>query len=301
MNRIQLGMILSLVALAPLTGCVSQSEADKYQALYRKSQEQNAALKHQLDEARARNEALASRGPATDPRTAEQLDAMLSENDRLAKALADAESQLRSLAVSGPILPAELDHQLVQLAASNPELMTYDPDLGMVKFQSDLTFALGSANVRESAEPTLRKLAQIANSTAAAGYELRIVGHTDNVPIGRAETRAAHPTNWHLSVHRAISVRNVLESAGVPAVKTGVAGYGQYRPVVANSSKGAEPNRRVEIFLLPTTAREVANASVSKPAATSNTSSNAGPTAPTSPVMPVVNRAEQPEYEEAYK
>ena len=45
-------------------------------------------------------------------------------------------------------------------------------------------------------------------------FDLVVAGHTDDVPIKKAATKAKHPTNWHLSVHRAISVANVKVTSG---------------------------------------------------------------------------------------
>ena len=56
----------------------------------------------------------------------------------------------------------------------------------------------------------------------------------------------------HLSAHRAIAVRNVLGNAGVPWERMSVMGWGEYRPAVPNNpSTGTAANRRVEIFLTP--------------------------------------------------
>ncbi|MCA9300137.1 MAG: OmpA family protein, partial [Phycisphaerales bacterium] len=59
-----------------------------------------------------------------------------------------------------------------------------------------------------------------------------------------------HPTNMHLSCHRAISVRRELIGMGVSSQKILAAGWGEMRPLVPNASNGNTPqNRRVEIYL----------------------------------------------------
>ena len=78
-----------------------------------------------------------------------------------------------------------------------------------------------------------------------------MVGHTDNMPISKPDTRAKHPTNMHLSTHRAISVRDALVADGITANRVQVAGYGEFRPVAENGTRGSATNRRVEIFLTP--------------------------------------------------
>lgn len=238
-------LLMAAMATVGATGCVAQREADDLRTLYRKSQEQIIDLQAQLEEANARIAAL--QGAGMDQA---QLAELMAERDRLRAALADAEARLRE-AGQQVALPEPLDAALRELAGQYPELMEYDAARGMVKFRSDLTFPLGSAEVGPQARTTLNRLAEVLRSPAAAGYEVRIVGHTDAVPVSNPATKAKHPNNWYLSAHRAISVRDVLEQAGVEPTRLGVAGYGQYRPVVPNDSRGqAEQNRRVEIYLL---------------------------------------------------
>jgi flagellar motor protein MotB len=161
-------------------------------------------------------------------------------NDRLLQQV--AQLQL------GP-LPPDLASALEDLALAYPDLLSFDAQRGMVGLASDFTFDLGSDVLKADADLTILPLADILNSEVAAAFEVRIVGHTDNVPILRAETRRKHASNLHLSVHRAIAVRNALVDAGVKPVRVEVAGAGEFRPLVPNGPKGAGENRRVEIFL----------------------------------------------------
>jgi hypothetical protein len=55
----------------------------------------------------------------------------------------------------------------------------------------------------------------------------------------------------HLSVHRAIAVRNALVNSGVTPDHVRVAGDGEFHPLIANTSGGTAENRRVEIYLVP--------------------------------------------------
>lgn len=243
MRTINTWMILAVVAMVAV-GCVAQREADDLKTLYRNSQEQVVDLQERLAEAQARISALM--GDAGSETNA--LANAIAERDRLRAALDEAEDRLRN--ASNVVLPPELDDALSRLAAANPQLMSYDAARGMVKLRSDLTFGLGSADVSAGASGTLTKLAGIFKSASASSYEVRVVGHTDNVPIKNVGTRAKHPTNWHLSVHRAISVMQVLGKAGVPNSRMSVAGYGEFQPVAVNAVGGAEANRRVELYLV---------------------------------------------------
>ena len=240
MNRGMTWMLIATVALTSV-GCVAQREADDLRTLYRKSQEQVLDLQARLEEANTRLAALQAAG-AGDEALMQQL------TDALA-ALEDAKAQIRALSQQS-VLPPELDAALKQLAASNPDIMEYDPDLGMVKFRSDLTFALGSTQVSTAAQQTLGSLAGVLKSPAAMGYEVRVVGHTDNVPVSNPANRQRFGDNWGLSAFRAISVKNVLQSSSVSPTRIEIAGRGEFAPVVGNGAQGAEQNRRVEIFLV---------------------------------------------------
>jgi chemotaxis protein MotB len=77
------------------------------------------------------------------------------------------------------------------------------------------------------------------------------VGHTDDTPIKKANTKARHDTNWELSLHRGAQVVHALSKHGLQEARMGAAGYSMYQPVVANSSDAnKQKNRRVEIFVL---------------------------------------------------
>ena len=243
-------------------GCVSQRYVDDLNMLYRRSQEQVLDLRAQLEEKETEIDVIRAAMSNQDPTLSEKLQKAVSGHDRLSKALAEAESRLRSIGSETALDPA-MDAALVNLSKSNPQLMTYDSEMGMVQFQSDLTFNLGSTDVNKQALQSLDKLAQLLKSPTGNQYRVRIEGHTDNVPIGRPATRAQHPTNWHLSVHRAIAVKDALVHAGVNAKRMGVAGFGEHRPVAPNGPKGNKANRRVEIYLV----RESTRAALSAPPA----------------------------------
>lgn len=246
-------MVLCVLAIAML-GCVSQRRADELETLYRRSQEQVIDLRAQLEEAQARIKALQSTPAAMDPEMLAKLEAAMAERDALAKALAQAEDSLRNAGRASIALPEDLNQALIDLAQSNPNLIEYDAQRGMLRFRSDLTFPSGSTEVTGDARNSLGKLADILKSSSASNYETRVVGHTDNVPVSKPATKAKHPDNWYLSVHRSIAVMEILRSAGVPPVRLSVVGQGEYRPVVNTTGKtGAEANRRVEIYLVPNT------------------------------------------------
>ncbi len=140
---------------------------------------------------------------------------------------------------------------LAAFAAANSDLLSYDTAKGRIRLLSDVTFTLASDQVKEQTKPVLAALAQICSAEQAEDCRVLIVGHTDDVPIVHEETKAKHPTNWHLSVHRAIAVKDVLKKH-MPEDRLAVMGFGEFKPIAENApnKQGNPLNRRVEIFVI---------------------------------------------------
>ncbi|MBN1509780.1 MAG: OmpA family protein [Sedimentisphaerales bacterium] len=150
-------------------------------------------------------------------------------------------------------LPAELNSALEDLARQHGNMIEYDPNHGLVKFKSDLLFEKGSDQVTSSAAEAIKALCGILNSDQAKDFHIIVAGHTDDIPIRRAQTQMQHPSNWYLSSHRAISVLNSLQNCGITPTRLSTRGFGEYRPVAPNApNKGGNPkNRRVEVYIVP--------------------------------------------------
>ena len=156
------------------------------------------------------------------------------------------------LLLGGAALPVELSTMLEDFARKQPDLVTYDASRGLVKFRSDLLFDKGSDTVAASAIEAVKSLCTIMNSEQGKNFDIIIAGHTDDIPILKSDTRAKHPTNWHLSVHRAIAVLNIMESSNIASKRLSARGFGEFRPIAENKpNKGGNPqNRRVEIYIV---------------------------------------------------
>jgi len=243
--------------LAPaLGGCVNQQEYDRLYQTNRALEERNVALQQELESQESTVELLRSRVREADETLADARDRNAELNAellRLEENYRSLNERLSNVAVT-PLDPAT-DSALRELAATHGDIIIYDERQGMLRFRSDLTFASGSTELTGGARQVLGQLANVLAAQEGLNYDIRVVGHTDNVPVSRPATRAKHPTNMHLSVHRAISVRNALVDAGVSPVRVQAAGWGPYRPAVPNPpSGGVAANRRVEIYLVPSTA-----------------------------------------------
>ncbi|HXF99552.1 MAG TPA: OmpA family protein [Bacteroidota bacterium] len=115
----------------------------------------------------------------------------------------------------------------------------------VVRLAEELLFASGSATLKQSSLASLDMLASILKTVP---NEIRIEGHTDDVPIHTAE----FPSNWHLSVARAVSTGEYLtKRQGVRAEKITIVGLADLTPLVPNdSAENRARNRRVEIVIV---------------------------------------------------
>ncbi len=246
-----------------VSGCVSLDDHRRLEALNRNLAAEKESLNQELFDARTGTDSLRARTDSLERELAskdELLANLRSENELLDEMRKTAQAALEEMAgkqfgdiaITAPKLPEALDNALKRFADEHPSGVIYDSVRGTVRWKADLLFALGSDVVRESSMEALRGFSEIIKSPAAADFEVIVVGHTDNRPISRPKTKAKHPTNWHLSAHRAISVAHMLRKNGYSQERIGVMGYGEYRPVADNATeKGASQNRRVEIYLVP--------------------------------------------------
>ncbi|HEX3985348.1 MAG TPA: flagellar motor protein MotB [Acidobacteriaceae bacterium] len=92
-------------------------------------------------------------------------------------------------------------------------------------------------------------LDRVTARLAATPYDLRIEGHTDNVPIHTAR----FASNWELSTARASELTKLLiVHYGFAPARLSAAGYGEFHPFASNdSADGRSQNRRVDIIVLP--------------------------------------------------
>ncbi len=113
-----------------------------------------------------------------------------------------------------------------------------------ISFEDALFFDFGKADINTGGLAFLEKMAV---SIYKFPYTVRVEGHTDNVPIHTNR----FPTNWELSIARAVSVVKYFVDVGnINPQRLSAVGYGESRPLVSNSSPANHAkNRRVEIVL----------------------------------------------------
>ena len=108
-----------------------------------------------------------------------------------------------------------------------------------------MLFDFGKAAINPGGLDFLNKLAALIQKVP---YPVRVEGHTDNVPIRTVR----FPSNWELSIARAVSVvKYFAESGKINPQRLSAVGYGETRPLMPNdSTTNRARNRRVEIVLV---------------------------------------------------
>ncbi len=123
-------------------------------------------------------------------------------------------------------------------------MIRHGPDWLEIEIRTDILFPSGVAQLSLPADAVLRSLAGIL---APFDNPLRVEGFTDNVPIASN----LYPSNWELSAARAASVARLFSAHGVRQDRLGIVGWGEVRPVAANSTlEGRNQNRRVLVVVM---------------------------------------------------
>lgn len=119
---------------------------------------------------------------------------------------------------------------------------------GLVISLDGTFFDSGSDQLRPEGRELLEGIAQ---DLLAMDNQIRIEGHTDNVPINTLR----FPSNWELSTARSTSiVAYLVEKFGFRPEKLSGSGFGEYCPVASNDTpEGRAINRRVDIVVLTST------------------------------------------------
>lgn len=114
----------------------------------------------------------------------------------------------------------------------------------VLRISGEVLYLQGEAQLRPEAVPILSRVASLV---ASSDHRIVIEGHTDNVPIRTAQ----FPSNWELSTARAIAAMRFLVDHDIDASRVGVAGYADFRPLLANDTDANRAiNRRVEFVFI---------------------------------------------------
>lgn len=115
----------------------------------------------------------------------------------------------------------------------------------VIRVSEHIFFNSGEASIRPDMEPVLHVLGQTLEKIP---NQIRIEGHTDNVPINTVR----FPSNWELATTRATTIlRYLLDHFQFDPEKLSATGYAEFRPVDTNGTpEGRLQNRRVDFVIL---------------------------------------------------
>jgi len=140
---------------------------------------------------------------------------------------------------------SELEELSDRLSQENDMTVAYSPKGLVMRLSDHALFDVAVATLSPQAIPLLNKVGEIIARTSV---EVRIEGHTDDLPIKTTQ----FPSNWELSTARAVNVlRYFIETGGIANQRLSAVGFGEFQPVVPNDSlTHRAQNRRVEIIFL---------------------------------------------------
>ncbi|NOZ28602.1 MAG: flagellar motor protein MotB [Chloroflexi bacterium] len=99
----------------------------------------------------------------------------------------------------------------------------------------------------ELSPESVKVLDEIAQLLAALPNQIRVEAHTDDLPTNDPR----YPTNWELSVARAVTVVRYLIEHGIAPERLIAVGRAEYDPLVPNDSREHRAlNRRADIVIL---------------------------------------------------
>lgn len=188
----------------------------------------------------------------------EQYDALEQENAKLRGE--NMELIDSSLFLSGQLLEADREMEVLetQQQALADEVARWAL-AGAVKMEllrsglqitlpNEVLFATGSADLKRDGQNLLKELVAALEEVP---YQIVVIGHTDNVPIGPGLAKQ-YPSNWELAGARAASVVRLMAVEGVPPQQLLAISTGDTRPIASNATPaGRAENRRIEVRLRP--------------------------------------------------
>jgi chemotaxis protein MotB len=260
----------SLVAMTVLalgsfvfTGCVSKSEYMKTVDAANALEVDNSRLKQDLAAAGKRTDQLAADRAELERLLAarsgelgksiaelrQRVEALGSENVRLAQELADAqkarEEKVKELSSTYEQLVDKMKSEIAKGQITISELK----GKLTVNMVDAILFDSGRAEIKPDGLVVLGKVIEILKSVDDKA--IRIEGHTDTMPI-TGSLAQRYPTNWELSAARAINVARYLQKQTINPASLSAAGFGEFKPVADNATvEGRAKNRRIEIVLVP--------------------------------------------------
>jgi DNA-binding response OmpR family regulator/outer membrane protein OmpA-like peptidoglycan-associated protein len=134
-------------------------------------------------------------------------------------------------------LALQIDNRIISVAPNKEGIVVSLREAGF--FQSGST---------QLGPQTIPALASIVKIIGPEKMDIRIEGHTDNVPIHNPK----YDSNWELSTARATEIIKLfITKFALAANRLSASGYGEYYPTASNdTAEGRAMNRRVDLVIL---------------------------------------------------
>jgi outer membrane protein OmpA-like peptidoglycan-associated protein len=143
--------------------------------------------------------------------------------------------------VTGAVIGRKMDKQAEDIRNEVPGAKVERVGEGIVvEFSDKILFGYDRADLSNSAEQNLNKLADVLKKYPDTNIEIQ--GHTDD--------RGSDDYNMRLSERRASSVATYLRAKGITSNRIVTKGYGESAPKNTNDSEaGRSENRRVDFLI----------------------------------------------------
>jgi chemotaxis protein MotB len=173
------------------------------------------------------------------------------DNSRIIGPTSTGEAQPSTVPANAGIDMIELQRKLHKALGKEIErqevVLRMTPEGFVISLHELGFFDSGEAQLKPGAADKIKRIAEVLTQY---GLDMRVEGHTDNVPIHNA----TFASNWDLSTARAMAVAMMLlNESGVDPQRMSIAGYAQYHPSAGNDTpEGRRANRRVDIVVVST-------------------------------------------------
>jgi chemotaxis protein MotB len=154
-------------------------------------------------------------------------------------------TQLASEALALERVREQLEALLKPLTSAHEVTIQSTPLTLTISLDASVLFNSGKSSLLPAAA---KLLASVSTSlrTLPEPFSIHLDGYTDNQPIHTA----LFPSNWSLSVERAVSVIEIFAEQGLDGTRLAAEGFGQYAPIADNATpSGRAKNRRVVIVI----------------------------------------------------
>lgn len=246
-----------------------RSERDRLAARVTELESELAKCRQELAQCRQERDRLASRVKELESQIAQlqgqlaQLEALKTERDRLAAALAASQGLLAAAEIEKNKLRNELDEcrsrlrqceaeldalkkRLAELEARPPMVVEKVVKVPLLEIRADALFDTAKADLKPAGVKVLKSAAEALRKMGINNIKsVRVDGHADSRRIKTKE----FPNNQVLSEARARRVAEFLsKESGLSMEKFVIKGHGDAQPIGDNkTAEGQAQNRRVEV------------------------------------------------------